>query len=288
VSVNVARMAAPPDFRVPAAQLTIAVDEPGDRRPGETVRQWFAAGFADLGGDLADRVRAGASRRDDRAPGVVAASVLSSDGLDLPWSTSAWQQFLQVASTVPALAALEVHTNDDRGRPGRPFLSINCTQPSDDPRWRILTFEHDDPAIADTALVRYLRSAAEVSNPSYGEISYTSRLHQSALETGLALLPHDTVPRSRRVARGYAWVTVLAEELGDRLGGVGGLLASGAFTEVTPLTGGGFWLRSTEHWRSYGPAEAERVFRALAPVLPPGRPTTTASANPLADEDPRG
>lgn len=285
MSVNVARMPGPPDFRVPAAQLTIDLD---GAAPGDTVRRWFAAGFDDLGGELAARVRAGASGRDDRTPGVVAASLLAGDGLDVGWSASAWQRFLRIAATVPALAALEIRTNDERGRPARPFLSISCTQPTDDSRWRILTFEHDDPAVADTALLRYLRSAAELSNPSYGEISFTSRLYQSALETGLALLPQDTVPRSRRIARGYAWVTVLAEELGDRLGGAGGLLASGAFTEVAPLTGGGFWLRSTEHWRSYGPAEALRVFRALAPVLPPGRPSATASANPLAGEDAGG
>jgi hypothetical protein len=50
------------------------------------------------------------------------------------------------------------------------------------------------------------------------------------------------------------------------------LRASGAFAEVAQTRSGSYWLQAAHDPHSYGVAGAERVFRALAPALPPGMP----------------
>jgi len=82
---------------------------------------------------------------------------------------------------------------------------------------------------------------------------------------------------SRQVLRGYDWLTICPQELADRVGGAAGLAASGAFHEVAQLAGGGVWLLATADYRDYDEETMDRVFRALAPLLPAGLPVL---ANP--------
>jgi hypothetical protein len=71
---------------------------------------------------------------------------------------------------------------------------------------------------------------------------------------------------------GTRWLTLVAQELADRLGGVAALERSGAFAQVRQLRAGGVWLLATENFADYGMESAERVFRVLAPVVRPGNP----------------
>lgn len=80
---------------------------------------------------------------------------------------------------------------------------------------------------------------------------------------------------ARTWLRGYSWITVLPRELAARLGGAAVMCASGAFTQVEELPGGGLWLRATERMDEYGPDAVRRVFDALASVLPSGAPQET-------------
>jgi hypothetical protein len=80
-----------------------------------------------------------------------------------------------------------------------------------------------------------------------------------------------TVPRCRDVLRGYSWVTVCAPELAQRLGGARALTASRAFHQVRQLPAGQVLLQATPLLEQYEGAAVGRVFRALAPVLLPGR-----------------
>jgi len=288
------------EYRVPGVQLTIPVDGEDDG-PGHPVRSWFEAGFPALGGALGTAVLTRAEHelhRANRTPGAVTADLvvrerpLGLPDLDVPYSAQSWQRFLDALHPVPGLAALDIQTNDDRGRPNWPSMQVCCSSPGVGDQWRLLTLDCSDPALADTdagqqALRVFLRSMAETTNPSYGEISFWSGLPRTALETGLALLPRDIVPVSRQQARGYAWVTILADEIGQRLGGLDGLRGSGAFAEVARLAAGGFWLQATPQWQEFGPAQARRVFDVLAPVLPPGRPRHPVGPNVLVPEDPR-
>lgn len=96
--------------------------------------------------------------------------------------------------------------------------------------------------------------------------------HRTALDTALRRDPDDSVREARRYLRGYSWITVVPRELAAGLGGAGALTATGAFAQVEALPHGGVWLRATDRADSYDAAAVRRVFQALAPVLPPGRP----------------
>jgi hypothetical protein len=85
---------------------------------------------------------------------------------------------------------------------------------------------------------------------------------------------------------GYGWLTVLAEELGERLGGLEVLRASGAFVQVDRLASGGFWLLATRTWDEYGWPEAEGLFEVVAPVLPPGRPEVPREKSTVMGQPP--
>ncbi|SNY28584.1 hypothetical protein [Paractinoplanes atraurantiacus] len=140
---------------------------------------------------------------------------------------------------------------------------------------------------------------ADRVNPGYGQIGYHQWRGGTAVEQAVDRWapdrarrgPEHTIGRCRETLRGYDWVTVVPAELVGRLGGAGGLAASGAFAEVRPLARGGVLLRTTAGFRDHTAITAEPAFRALAPVLPPGRPHLIdrgPTFPPLAivDEDP--
>jgi hypothetical protein len=81
-----------------------------------------------------------------------------------------------------------------------------------------------------------------------------------------------TVSGTEAELLGYDWVTIVPESLGEKLGGTRYFEASGAFTEVTHLNRGGYFLLATPHFADYDMAAAEKVFEAVAPLLREGTP----------------
>lgn len=165
-----------------------------------------------------------------------------------------------------------------------------------------LDTSEDDPALATFSLYReesrpgvslfpdavldrcvtYLKELCRAEDLDFagaGDAAYGG--HRTFLDTGLRRDPDDSVRDARRHLRGYAWVTVVPPELAARLGGADALAATGTFHEVEALPNGGVWLRATERIDAYDAAAVHRVFHALAPVLPPGRPELT-DPNPYA------
>jgi hypothetical protein len=122
-------------------------------------------------------------------------------------------------------------------------------------------------------------SFADRLNPGFGHISY-AHYGDTALEYSLRgpqftqeWRDHEyAVNDCRKYLRGYSWLTIVPQELVERVGGVDGLRTSGAFFEVQPLAGGGIWLLATQDYRDFTDDALERVFRALAPILRPGKP----------------
>jgi hypothetical protein len=142
-----------------------------------------------------------------------------------------------------------------------------------EPDWR-----HATDAMArahETAMVGFLRSRADLLNPSYGSIGDEAPgIGDTSLEACLPVVisPAEQLPAGRARLRGYSWVTVLAAELIDKVGGVSALQRSGEFAEVVPLAHGGLWLQATEHLADYDDDAMLRVWQALKPVIPPGMP----------------
>jgi len=117
----------------------------------------------------------------------------------------------------------------------------------------------------------FLRDMANLSNPVHGEIFWGNH-YSGVFEEALNLRPELTLPRARELLRGYAWLTILPEEIGRRLGGLDALRSSGAFVDVEHLDAGGYWCRATRNLDEYDQPAAERIFDVVAPTLPPGVP----------------
>lgn len=293
---------------VPQAQLCVPVRD--DPTPAvAAARRWYELGFETLGGSLRERVLAlSVAERDwsSRAPGAVNAGIVvrfDDTGEDYDrsgrrpdyeetYSEASWRFLQERLAELPSSATFEIRTNDAKGRPGSPWMHISSRKMLGTGAWLELNmiFDNDYYRSSDgqAEALRFMRAVAEGCGPSHGEISFTETVGRTALEEALALLPSETVPRSGEVLRSYGWLTIAAEELGQRLGGLEALRDSGAFYEVEHLANGGYWLRATERWEEYGRPEAERLFEVLAPVLPPGRPQRPrGSHNFVAERDPR-
>jgi len=109
-----------------------------------------------------------------------------------------------------------------------------------DPGWFMFKIDGSSELLVDDpererSLLGLVRVVADRCGPAYGEISldaYRQAGFDSLLERALALDSSETVLRSRHVLRGYSWLTIVPQEIGDRLGGLARLRASGAFVEV--------------------------------------------------------
>jgi hypothetical protein len=216
-----------------------------------------------------------------------------------PANASGWRWLSKQLLDPPAAATAHLLFLDDQGFPIQDparHLYLEARSHAQSPGWIRLCASMTAGTLGDEPHGRgqqqrwlsLLRLYADAMNPSFGQIGYNvagGNVGATVLEDRLPVnfgrnSPEWTVGESRRYLRGYDWLTVLAQEHADRLGGVGGLAATGAFFEVIQLSSGGVWLRATEDWSDYDMAAAERVFRALAPVLRPGRPQPPAP-NPL-------
>jgi hypothetical protein len=277
-----------------AGQLSLSVGSDRDRAV-EAARLWFRLCAERLLGAPGRHVRAASPTEVDwysAEPFAWRAGVSwqqSAEHVELPvetYSAKAWADLLEQLASLPRVASFEIIRNDGRGRRGVPALSVTMAQRDG---WLELFVEVDDDVASSAQgqrdLLATLYEVAQRSNPSSGSVY----LLEGGLTPPLEHLLHrsDGLPTSRQVARDYGWLTVLAEELGDRLGGLPALRASGAFAQVERLAAGGYWLLATPTWDEYGWPEAQRVFEALAPVLPPGVPQTTQERILVVGEQPR-
>ncbi len=128
------------------------------------------------------------------------------------------------------------------------------------------------PAGTEAAAI-FLRSIVEDANPSYAHVAQGGYgLWQTPLEASLRIYANKTVPHARQTLRGYSWITVLSQEIGDRLGGLPRLARSSAFCDVSQLAGGGYWLRATPTFDEFDNFAAEAVYQEVKDVLLPGTP----------------
>jgi hypothetical protein len=134
-----------------------------------------------------------------------------------------------------------------------------------------VTVDPEDAA-ACAVLVEFLRDALDACNPTFGRVELNNFNELTNLDAVLRRKRRKSLRESRQFVRGYAWVTVCPAELSARLGGPAALAASGAFHRVVPLRAGGVLLQASETLAGYTDTVMERVFVALAPVLPEGEP----------------
>ncbi|MEV8123265.1 hypothetical protein AB0P07_03915 [Streptomyces sp. NPDC085944] len=189
----------------------------------------------------------------------------------------AW--FLMALDKGAFSASVGISRIGENGSPETRFARIAAEREEDLDSWVRLGCEFPQESIADKEfrgrLLKTVKGSAAGLNPSFGHIAYNYTVGKTALEEVLGppwLLPEDTLPESRLYLRGYGWLTVLPQELADRLGGAAELRATGAFHEVYELAEGGVWLLATPDFDAYDQERTARVWGALAPVIRPGKP----------------
>jgi hypothetical protein len=280
------------------AQLTLSIG-PDRERSVEASRRWIRDAIERLTGRLGDRVRAATPEEIDWfnfEPRRLRAGVGTSGGQVAEWmatySPSSWDLLMDRLAELPTTGSVEAVTNSELGGfPDDPSFSVGVTRESGD--WLKLEADVDVELATEphgqAIILDVVRRAAERCNPTSGVLFTPENSLQTPLEAGLNLWPYETIPRSREVLRDYGWLTVMAQELGDRLGGLPALRATGAFHQAEQLGAGGYWLLATERWEDYRLEQAERIFEVLAPVLPPGRPDPPEDpANIIVERDPSG
>jgi hypothetical protein len=285
-------------------QLLTTVERPtADAHAATLLRAWFAGAFEAMGGQLREALVAGAPLSDwvlrkrpvnkpYGPPGTIWAHLMTGvrgpRGIRLTkraFTTESWAAFLDGMAGVPHSTDLSLVTLGKDGYPGHPVFEVSARPLVDgSDRWLQLMVRFGPHLLTDPAYQRsvltFAREFAGAWNPTYGEISYDRGIGRTAYENVFRGGPDETGAMSREVLRGYAWLTICPQEIGDRLGGVAALRASGVFAEVDELDRGGYWLLATGDYRDFGQEQAERIHPVLAPVLRPGEPLPDAPDDP--------
>lgn len=200
-----------------------------------------------------------------------------------PVTTKTWTWLDRQLASPKRRALVSLRRLGDTGRDVATAIQLQARADSDYPGWvQLVAGRTSTGFVAEQERwLAFLRGYAEDMNPVYGQIGVLHNWRETTLEKSLPVdygrnTPPHTVSESRQWLRGYTWVTILAQELADRLGGVAALTDTGAFAEVAQLKNSGVWLRSTADFADYDQAAAERSFHVLAPVIRPGQPQPQA------------
>ena len=276
--------------------LTVPID-PDRERAARAARRWFGLCPHRLHGAFGAAVRAMPETelgQDGRRAGAVSATVSAAmwDGVrPEPWEWSevysprSFGELLSRLGRLPDAAGFDASTLDDLGRWNRPGFNVGFIAEDD----YLDLFSTIDDAVAndpdgERVILATLREVAEMAAPLAVAVAVQGSQGEMPLEDAISR-SNTTYTRSpATVLRNYGWLTVLSDEMADRVGSGGRLVACGAFAEVERLAAGGWWLLATKTWDEYGPEQANRVFEVVAPLLPAGRPEMTRVVLPFTGD----
>ncbi|MFD5518690.1 hypothetical protein [Streptomyces sp. NPDC127066] len=250
--------------------VQVSFDAAASDGPGASLVRWFRAARTGLYSGLVEaEARSGG--------GVVSEAQIVPDIDDLvrrfPRIGKTWPRFEEELATFPWGAQLVFLTEGEEPEVLGRASSYHVLR--DGSIWRasaLTSVDSPDDAASCTALVDFLHAALDGSNPLYGHIEWDDFDELTNLDTVLRRKRRTSLREGRQFLRGYAWVTVCPAELVTRLGGAAALEDLGAFHRVLPLRAGGVLLQASATMDGYTEQVMERLFEALAPVLPPGEP----------------
>lgn len=192
-----------------------------------------------------------------------------------PYTPEAWSAIIADLGGRPASLSLAIFDLEAES-PTQGRLSVSSA--TLDGTWVTLLVEAaadwDDVNDAGycTRWVDFLAATLDQANPAFGIVTHDNLVNATAVDVVLHRSHKGSLDDSRRFLRGYGFATVVPTELVDRLGGVRELADTGAFVRVQSLRAGGVVLQATATLPQYDDEGMRGVFRALAPVLPPGMP----------------
>ncbi|MEU0523910.1 hypothetical protein [Streptomyces niveus] len=259
------------DDETPTMDVTLwaTLDALAPEPRGELLVHWFRTAL--------DTLLPAESAELAGSTGVVAESLSGGRDFDVPDVRANWRDLADALRTVPFYANAEFHEADvDKDSWNDHFGRIGTNQVNDGSHTELSAALLAGERIGDPAycagLVDFLAVALGGANPAFARIDLLNFEERPDLEVVLKRRHHTSLEESRMLLRGYSWVTGVPAELAVRLGGARGLEATGAFHAVRELERGGLLLQATETLAGYDDRSMHAVFRALAPVLPPGMP----------------
>ena len=289
---------------MPGVRFEVDIDYPGDDRFAELVVDWLDRTSRALAGTVRDEIEQGprlsaAATRSAIACGPPGAAWGFLSTARKPGAAMKRHTKIAYAANLPKLAGLlDATTQDTRialyhldecGMPGTGRWHLDVYAYRDETARAALRLffavpEEDlrDRPFQDSCR-QVLFGLAAQHDPLYGDVTYDAGLLGETVVEALVGPPWvryaDTIGRARQRLRGYGWLTVVPRELAAKLGGAARSALSKAFAEVTELPSGALWLRATDDYFDYDQDAATRVVRALASVLPPGRPRPECAAD---------
>ncbi len=246
--------------------MEVTLDPLGTAERGKAVVAWYERALSGPLGELL--------QQEERSGVYTRTSVQQSEGsrcIHMPHLGRNRSRLNGELEKNPEWAATEFYGEDVLGR-------VQCSYFPVEGEWSkfVVALQAGSLRLADagycTALVDFLASALRELNPAFARIEHDAFSDWSNVEVALMRDLDESLLEGRDFLRGYAWVTVCPRELATRLGGHEALEASGAFHRVVPVQGGGVLLQASETSSGYTDLVMERVFEALAPVLPGGEP----------------
>lgn len=238
--------------------------------PGESLVQWFRTAWVQLFRSLVEAEAKGDGEVESRAHVV---QHIDDRPRRFPHVGAAWEQFEEGLAMFPWAA--DITFLSYRGELCELGRTSSYHTLGDGSIWRAsasVSADAPDDAESCAALVDFLHAALDTSNPTFGRIEWRNFNELTNLDAVLRRKKRTSRRESRRFLRGYAWATVCPAELAARLGGAAALENSRAFHRVLPLRAGGVLLQASDTLAGYTDQVMERVFEALAPVLPQGEP----------------
>ncbi|MFF5338908.1 hypothetical protein [Streptomyces sp. NPDC013181] len=137
--------------------------------------------------------------------------------------------------------------------------------------------DFSDPGFC-SGIVNFLLTALNGANPTFGRVDIGQFTERTNLDVALRRKVTKSMSSGRGTLRGYAWVTIVPQELIERLGGWEELESGDAFFKVFPLPDGGAILQASETMSGYTDEAMWHIFKTLAPVLPTGMPEYHAAS----------
>jgi hypothetical protein len=238
--------------------------------PGESLVQWFRAAWVQLFEELVEAEAKGGGEVVSRAH---VTQHIDDSPRRFPRVGETWKQFEEGLAMFPWAA--DIMFLSYRGELSELGRTSSYHALGEGSMWRAsasVGVDAPDDAESCAGLVDFLHAALDASNPAFGRIEWRNFNELTNLDAVLRRKKRTSLRESRQFLRGYAWATVCPAELAARLGGAAALESSGAFHRVVPLRAGGVLLQASETLGGYTDQVMERVFEALAPVLPPGEP----------------
>lgn len=274
----------------------LMAEMPPGERYADSARGWLDGVLTDLFPELREGLRTRpstqvVSKRWDDGPegepgqvrGEIEFGVTARRSRTVLFTEAAWSRFLGSLSKSPVTASLNVRVVDEDGYLSDEGVDVGVARSEMEPEWVRFTFwaptwsgsaELQDRwagAVRGQA-VRIGACAGMITTQIGGPVRLDEVIYPD-WPPEMVVQPPEYVQEvamlgvGRDVLYRYSWVTIIPPGLARRLGGAAALTASGAFFEVSELSGGSVWLRATRTIEEFDESRSAAVATALAPVL---------------------